>query len=146
MQMEEKNKLRANDLLSGILLCCFFLSLAFSISAVFFSEMKNIVLSLNLMLVLSFVSASVYALLECLVFSKNRSSAFSIGYFGTLVICSASVFFIASVVPMNYIFDLPSSYTAAYLKTACVRFCLFNAAALIVRLGAETYRYLKASF
>lgn len=144
--MEEKNKLRAKDLFSGVLLCGFFFSLSFSLSAIFFSEMKNIALSLDLMLLLSFISAAAYTLLECLVFRKNHSSAFSIGYFGALVVCSAAVFFVASVIPMNYIFDLPSAYTASYIKTACVRFCLFNAAALIVRLGAETYRYLKASF
>ncbi len=144
--MEEKNKTRIRDFLIGILISFIFLSLLFSVSAIVFSEYKNPSLSLNLILLLSFFSAAVYWMLEYCIFYKNRSSAFSVGYFITIVISAAITFFTTSVFPIYFIFDYTPDITAVYLKTACVRFCLFNSVALVLRLGIETYRYIKLVF
>ena len=144
--MEEKNKTRVHDFLCGILLAFIFNSLLFSVSAIVFSERKDPNLALTLTLALSFVSAAVYWLFEYCVFYKNRSSAFSVGYFGTIVIGAAATFFVTSVFQIYFVFDYTPQSTATYLKTACVRFCLFNAVALVLRLGIETYRYIKLVF
>ena len=144
--MEEKNKTRVRDFLYGILLAFIFVSLLFSISAIVFSECKIPNLALNLVLFLSFVSAASYWLLEYCVFYKNCSSAFSVGYFGTVVLGAAVTFFSTSILPLNFIFDCSPQITSIYLRTACVRFCVFNAVALVLRLGIETYRYIKLVF
>ncbi|MBQ8254690.1 MAG: hypothetical protein IJY94_04220, partial [Clostridia bacterium] len=130
----------------GIVLAIIFLSLLFSVSALVFSEYKKPYLALTLSIVLSFVSAALYWLFEYCVFYKNRSSAFSVGYFGTIVLGAAFTFFVTSVFPIYFVFDYPPQLTAMYLKTACVRFCLFNAVTLVLRLGIETYRYIKDVF
>ncbi len=144
--MEEKTKTRARDFLYGILLAFIFLSLLFSVAAVAFSEYKDPNLALTLTLALSFASAAIYWLFEYCVFYKNRSSAFSVGYFGTIVLGAAVTFFVTSVFPIYFLFDYSPYLTAMYLRTACVRFCLFNAVALVLRLGIETYRYIKLVF
>ncbi len=144
--MEVKDKKRIRDFLYGILLAFIFSSLLFSVSAVAFSERKDPSLALNLSLALSFVSTTVYWAFEYCIFYKNRSSAFSVGYFGTIVLSAASTFFITSVFPIYFVFDHAPDMTAMYLKTACVRFCLFNSVALVLRLGIETYRYIKLVF
>ena len=144
--MEEKTKNRVRDLLYGILLAFIFLSLLFSVAAVVFSEYQEPDLALNLTLALSFISAALYWVFEYCIFYKNRSSAFSVGYFGTVVLGAAVTFFVTSVFPIYFIFDYAPQLTAVYLKTACVRFCLFNAVALVLRLGIETYRYIKLVF
>ncbi len=144
--MEQKTKIRVRDLLYGILLAFIFFSLLFSVAAIVFSEYQDPALALNLTLALSFASAAVYWVFEYCIFYKNRSSAFSIGYFGTLVVGAALTFFIVSVFPIYFIFDYTPQLTAVYLKTACVRFCLFNSVALVLRLGIETYRYMKLVF
>ena len=144
--MEDKTKIRARDLFCGILIAFIFISLLFSLSAIVFSERGNPNLALNLTLILSFLSAAVYWVFEYCIFYKSRSSAFSIGYFGTVVISAAFTFFVTSVFPLRFLFDYAPELNAFYLKTACVRFCLFNAAALVMRLGIETYRYIKAVF
>ena len=144
--MEKKTKIRLRDLLYGVLLAFIFSSLIFSVSAIVFSEHQNPGLALTLTLVLSFVSAAVYWIFEYCVFYKNRSSAFSVGYFGTIVIIAALTFFVTSVFPIYFVFYYAPQWTATYLKTACVRFCLFNSVALVLRLGIETYRYIKVVF
>ncbi len=144
--MKNKNEIRARDLLFGILLGLICFSLLFSVAAILFSEAKNPILALNITLVLSFISAAAYWIFEYCVFYKNRSSAFSVGYFGTIVLGSAITFFVTSVLPMQFIFDYSASLNAAYLKNACVRFSLFNAVALVLRLGIETHRYIKNIF
>ena len=144
--MEDKTKNRVRDLLYGILLAFIFVSFIFSVAAIVFSEFQTPNLALSLTLALSFLSAAFYWIFEYCVFSKNHSSAFSIGYFGTIVILAALTFFITSVFPIYYVFDYSPMLTAMYLKTACVRFCLFNAAALVIRLGIETHRYMKQIF
>ena len=144
--MEEKTKTRIRDFLYGILLAFVFLSLLFSVSAFVFSEIKKPNLALDIILALSFVSAAFYWLFEYCVFYKNRSSAFSVGYFGTIVFSAALTFFVTSVFPLNFVFDYSPLLTATFIKTACVRFCLFNAVALVLRLGIETYRYIKLVF
>ena len=144
--MEEKTKMRIKDLFFGIGLSLIFFSLLFSLSAILFSEMQKPSLALNLTIVLSFVSAAIYWFLECSVFYKDRSSAFSVGYFGTIVIGAAITFFVSNIIPIYYVFDADPLITALYIRTACVRFCLFNAVALVIRLGIETFRYLKTVF
>ncbi len=144
--MEEKTKMRLHDLLCGILLAFIFLSLTFSVSALIFSEYKRPNLALDITLMLSFASAALYWLFEYCIFYKNRSSAFSVGYFGTVVFSAAVTFFVTSVFPIYFVFDYSPILTATYLKTACVRFCLFNAVALVLRLGIETFRYVKLVF
>ena len=144
--MEEKTKNRARDLLYGILLAFIFSSLIFSVAAIVFSEYKEPNIALTITLSLSFLSAAIYWILESCVFCKNKSSAFSIGYFGTIVVLAAFTFFVTSVFPIYFVFDYAPTLTAFYLKTACVRFCLFNAAALVIRLGIETYRYIRQVF
>ena len=145
-RMEEKNKTRVRDFFYGILLAFIFVSLLFSVSAIAFSECKSPSLALNLVLALSFISAALYWLFEYCVFYKNRSSAFSVGYFGTVVLCAAVTFFVTSVFPISFIFDYTPHINAVYFKTACVRFCLFNSVALVLRLGIETYRYIRLVF
>ena len=144
--MEDKTKTRIHDFLCGILLAFIFLSLMFSISAIVFSELYDPALALALMLGLSFASAATYWVFEYCVFYKNRSSAFSIGYFGSIVLVAAATFFVASVFPLSFIFDFSPEITSIYIRTACVRFCIFNAVALVLRLGIETYRYIKNVF
>lgn len=144
--MEEKTKTRVRDLFYGITLALVFLSLLFSVSALIFSEYKKPYLALTLILVISFASAALYWVFEWCVFYKNRSSAFSIGYFGTIVLGAAFTFFVTSVFPIYFVFDYPPQLNAMYLKTACVRFCLFNSVALVLRLGIETHRYIKDVF
>ena len=144
--MKNKNETRARDLLFGILLGLVCFSLLFSVAAILFSEAKNPKLALDITLILSFISAAAYWLLEYCVFYKNCSSAFSLGYFGIIVLGSAITFFVTSVFPLQFIFDYSASLNAAYLKSACVRFSLFNSVALVLRLGTETYRYIKDIF
>ncbi len=142
--MEKTMKTRARDLAYGILYSLFSFSLLFALSAIVFSEMRNIPLALSLCLALSFLSAAGYWALEMLIFSQNRSAAFSVGYFGTVVLGAAMTFFVTSVVPLYYVFDTQPIISAMYMREACIRFCLFNAAALVIRLGIETYKYLRA--
>lgn len=142
--MNEQDRVRLKCGTKGALLCLFFCSLAYSLSAVFFSELKNLRLSSILMLVLSFVSAATYLLLEITVFLKTKTSSFAIGYFGTFALISAAVFFITSILPMNYIFDVGGYYTAIYFRQSMIRLCLINAAALVIRLGLETGKYVNS--
>lgn len=145
-KMREENKLRLKSGLMGAGLSLFFCALCYGLSAIIFSELKLISEALFACLILSVVSAGTYLLLETLVFSKTRSSAFSIGYFGTVAILSALVFFATSILPMDYIFDYSPQVNSAYLKQACIRFCIFNAVTLVYRLGQETFRYIKNVF
>ena len=138
--MDDKTKRRIRDFLYGVLLSFIFLSLLFSIAAIAFSEYQDANLALALTMGLSFASAASYWIFEYCFFYKNRSSAFSIGYFGAIVVSAALTFFITSVFPIYFVFDYSPYLTSIYLKTACVRFCLFNAVALVLRLGIETYR------
>ena len=144
--MDDKTKRRIRDFLYGVLLSFIFLSLLFSIAAIAFSECRDAVLALDLTLALSFVSAALYWVFEYCIFYKNRSSAFSVGYFGAIVLSAATTFFVTSVFPIYYIFDAVSELSAYYLKSACVRFCLFNSVALVLRLGIETFRYIRQVF
>ena len=144
--MENKTKIRIRDLCYGILISFVAISLFFSLSAIVFSELEKPNLALTLTLVLSFLSAAIYWIFEYCVFGKSKSSAFSIGYFGTVVISAALTFFVTSVFPLSFLFDYAPELNAFYLKTACVRFCLFNAVALVLRLGIETFRYIKLVF
>ncbi len=144
--MEDNIKTRARDLFCGILIAFIFISLLFSLYAIVFSEQGKPNLALTLTLALSFLSAATYWIFEYCIFYKSRSSAFSIGYFGTVVISAAFTFFATSVFPIYYVFDYAPELSSLFLRSACVRFCLFNAAALVMRLGIETYRYIKAVF
>ncbi len=144
--MEETKKLRVKDFFCGVILSFVFFCVFFAVAAIVYSEMKDAVLALNLMVILSAVSAAFYAAFEIFVFWQTRSSSFSVGYFGTLVLFSALIFFYTTVFPVRLLFDWDQAYNAEFLKLACVRFSLFNAAALVVRLGCETATYLKRVF
>ena len=144
--MEETKKLRVKDFLCGAILAFAVFCVFFALCAIAYSEMKDILLALKLASALSAVSAGLYAVFEILVFKDTGSSSFSIGYFGTMAVFSAAVFFAATIFPVRLIFDLTEEYNSGFLKLACFRLCLFNSAALVVRLGFETARYLKRVF
>ena len=144
--MREENALRLKNGLKGAGLSLFFCALCYASSAIIFSELRLISAALNTCLVISALSSGCYLLLVSLVFSQRHSSAFSIGYFGTVAIVSALVFFATSILPMDFIFDFPPQINAAYMKQAYMRFCIFNAATLVCRLGQETVRYLKGIY
>lgn len=142
----DKNTIRLKSCISGIGLALFVYMIAYGISCIFYSEMLNIGFSLIIMAALSFVSSVCYMCLEKFKFSKTGSSSFAIGYFGTLALICALVFFITNIVPLSYIFDTNYLYTAIYLRKSCIVLCLFNAIALVIRLGAETLKYIKEVF
>lgn len=144
--MNVQKKVRVSDFLYGVLLSFFFYSLSFSFSAIFFSELKNPNLALDFVFLTSMASVTSYLLLEVFVFSRTRSSSFSIGYFGTTVLGAALVFFITNIIPIDYLFDANAIVSANYLRLACLRFSLTNAALLVLRLGYEVVKYVKAVF
>jgi hypothetical protein len=106
--------------------------------------MKNVRAATTAMIGVSLISASVYLILEKTVFIKKGTSAFAIGYFGTFALLSAAVFFITNIFPLTYVFDLHGYYTAIYLRQSMILLCSFNAAALVIRLGFETGKYVKS--
>ena len=143
-KMKEQNRTRLKNGINGSLLCFIFCSISYSLSAILFSEMKSVSLATAATLILSFISAAVYLILEKTVFFKTKSSAFAIGYFGTFALASAMVFFVTSIFPMNYIFDPNAYYTAIYFRQSAILLCSFNAAALVIRLGYETRKYVSS--
>lgn len=143
-KMKEQNRTRLKSGIKGSLLCFVFCSISYSLSAIIFSEMKNVVMATVATLILSLISAATYLILEKAVFLKTKSSAFAIGYFGTLALASAMVFFVTSIFPMNYIFDLSAYHTAVYFRQSTILLCSFNAAALVIRLGFETGKYVSS--
>ena len=62
--MKEQNLIRLKCGIKGSALCAAFCSAAYSLSAIIFSEMKNVTASTIAMLILSFVSAGTYLILE----------------------------------------------------------------------------------
>ncbi len=142
--MLERNVNRTKNGFTGAGVCAFFCSVAYSLSAILFSEMNNVPASTIAMLILSLVSAVTYLILEKTVFMKTGSSAFAIGYFGTFALVSAMVFFVTSIFPLDYIFDVAPFYTAVYLRQSVILLCSFNAAALVIRLGLETGKYVNS--
>lgn len=143
-KMKEQNRIRLKCGTQGAILCAVVCSIAYSLSAILFSEMKNVLAATIAMLILSLVSAATYLILEKAVFMKTGSSAFAIGYFGTFALLSAMVFFVTSIFPLDFIFDTASFYTAVYLKQSVILLCSFNAAALVIRLGLETGKYVSS--
>jgi hypothetical protein len=141
--MKDVNALRLKNGMNGAGMSLFFCAIAYLLSAVIFSEMKDPTAALLSMTALSAISAGVYLLLEATVFIKGGSSAFAIGYFGTLALVSALVFFITSIVPLTYVFDYAGTVNSLYLRHGCIRLCSCNAFALVLRLGYETFVYLK---
>lgn len=144
--MEETKRLRFKDFFCGVVLSFIFFCIFFAISAVVYSEMGKPILALNLMVVLSAVSTVFYAAFEFFVFWRTGSSSFAVGYFGMTVFFSALVFFSATVFSLDLLFDPEALYDSEFIKLAWVRFSIFNAAALVVRLGCETASYLKKVF
>ena len=142
--MKEQNRTRLKCGINGALLCFIFCSLAYSLSAILFSEMKNVRAATTATIGVSLISASVYLILEKTVFINKGTSAFAIGYFGTFALLSAAVFFITNIFPLTYVFDLHGYYTAIYLRQSMILLCSFNAAALVIRLGFETGKYVKS--
>ena len=59
---------------------------------------------------------------------------------------AALVFFITNIIPIDYLFDANAIVSANYLRLACLRFSLTNAALLVLRLGYEVVKYVKAVF
>ena len=141
--MMKRNVDRIKSGFTGAGVCAFFCSVAYSLSAIIFSELKSSQGAVIATLILSALSASTYLLLEKTVYLKSGSSSFAIGYFGTLAIISALVFFITSIFPLDYIFDTAAYYTAVYLRQSMMLLCTANAAALIIRLGFETHKYIE---
>lgn len=144
--MDEQKKPRVKDFLYGVILAFFFYSLSFSISAIYFSEKGKPNLALDIIFYISLISCAAYLLLEAFVFSKSRSSSFSIGYFGAFAVGTALVFFITNIIPLDFVFDHSGFLTATFFRTACLKLCLCNAVMLVLKLGRETFRYVRSVF
>ena len=142
--MREQNALRLKNGLIGAGLALFFCAVCYAVSAIVFSEMEKVSAALITVTVISAISAGAYLVLELFVFFKTNSSAFAIGYFGTLAIVSAVVFLVTALIPMENFFDFPASVNATYVRLSCMRLCIFNSIALVARLGEETVRYIRA--
>ncbi len=145
--MEEKQKKLLPPWVSvsvGVLTAFFVFAVATMQVILLFGERGSVHAASRSGLILSILSALVYAASELAIYPRSaQKSLLALSYFSTFALLAVISFGVISAADLTYAFDFDAETGRALLLSGCYRLCAANAVALVLRIGIEIGRYVK---
>lgn len=131
----------------GILLPLFVFTLALMQIIFLFGERGDEAATSTGGVILTVLSVLAYVIGELFLYPQSeKKSLFALSYFTTFALLAAISFHFITTGDFTYTFCQNGDTARTLLLSECFRLCAANAFALILRIGLEIARYIKALF